>query len=290
VLKFLQQSYTELFAGLAAMIGDNVIVAGVTDMGATYSDGWVVIGGELLPFVGGLKNTDIVVTETIAQSHYGDGADKDAFYTRFAQCAGAGGIAVVAFSRLANVYQYATQAQLTTAINDLVNAAPGALDTLKELADALGDDPNFAATITAAVAAKVNKAGDTMTGPLINTSTAEVRGGIRTSNAGAYLKKIIIAIGAWNMHTTVGVSIAHGLADITKIRGIQVMILSDSGNICPIDKYDQRGAGTIMSGGIVFVTAANVALERDVNGQFEEIFGDFIGGGNRGWITIEYEA
>jgi len=41
---------------------------------------------------------------------------------------------------------------IADAINNLVHAAPGTLDTLKELADALGDDPNFAATITAALA------------------------------------------------------------------------------------------------------------------------------------------
>ncbi|ARO22957.1 hypothetical protein TAL182_CH01144 [Rhizobium sp. TAL182] len=40
----------------------------------------------------------------------------------------------------------------------VINAAPGALDTLKELADALGDDPNYATTVTNALAAKANSA------------------------------------------------------------------------------------------------------------------------------------
>lgn len=51
---------------------------------------------------------------------------------------------------------YALKTYVDTAINNLINSAPGALDTLKELADALGDDPNFAATITAALAAKLD--------------------------------------------------------------------------------------------------------------------------------------
>lgn len=38
----------------------------------------------------------------------------------------------------------------------LIAAAPGALDTLKELADALGDDPNFATTITNLISAKAD--------------------------------------------------------------------------------------------------------------------------------------
>ncbi|MFM0097535.1 hypothetical protein PQQ87_18110 [Paraburkholderia nemoris] len=53
-------------------------------------------------------------------------------------------------------YQTANQVQalITAAINALVAAAPGSLDTLKELADAIGDDPNFAMTMTNALAKK----------------------------------------------------------------------------------------------------------------------------------------
>ena len=45
------------------------------------------------------------------------------------------------------------------AIDDLVNAAPGALDTLNELAAALGDDANFATTVTNSLAGKVSLSG-----------------------------------------------------------------------------------------------------------------------------------
>lgn len=48
----------------------------------------------------------------------------------------------------------ATPADITTAINSLVDAAPGTLDTLNELAAALGDDPNFATTVTNSLAGK----------------------------------------------------------------------------------------------------------------------------------------
>ena len=53
-----------------------------------------------------------------------------------------------------------------TAVANLVDAAPGTLDTLNELAAALGDDPNFATTVTNNIATKVAKSGDTMTGAL----------------------------------------------------------------------------------------------------------------------------
>lgn len=46
---------------------------------------------------------------------------------------------------------------ISTAIAGLVNSAPGTLDTLKELADALGDDANYATTITTALGNKVDK-------------------------------------------------------------------------------------------------------------------------------------
>jgi len=44
-----------------------------------------------------------------------------------------------------------------TALADLVGSAPDALDTLYELAAALGDDPNFATTITNLIAQKTGK-------------------------------------------------------------------------------------------------------------------------------------
>jgi hypothetical protein len=50
--------------------------------------------------------------------------------------------------------QYATLVQMKAAIEALVASAPGALDTLNELAAALGDDPNFATTVTNELALK----------------------------------------------------------------------------------------------------------------------------------------
>jgi microcystin-dependent protein len=45
---------------------------------------------------------------------------------------------------------------VSTAISNLVDAAPSTLDTLNELAAAINDDPNFAATITALIATKLD--------------------------------------------------------------------------------------------------------------------------------------
>ena len=58
----------------------------------------------------------------------------------------------------------ATTAFVTTAISNLINNAPSALDTLKELSDALGADANFSTTVTNSLATKFAKAGGTLTG------------------------------------------------------------------------------------------------------------------------------
>lgn len=61
----------------------------------------------------------------------------------------------------------ATKGYVDTTVANLIDSAPGTLDTLNELAAALGDDPNFAASTAASIATKVSKAGDTMTGDLV---------------------------------------------------------------------------------------------------------------------------
>lgn len=60
----------------------------------------------------------------------------------------------------------ATKAYVDTAVANVVASSPAALDTLDELAAALGDDPNFATTVATSIGTKVAKAGDSMTGAL----------------------------------------------------------------------------------------------------------------------------
>jgi hypothetical protein len=51
---------------------------------------------------------------------------------------------------------YATEQYVTSAISDLLGGAPELLDTLDELSAAIGDDANYATTITNALAGKAN--------------------------------------------------------------------------------------------------------------------------------------
>jgi hypothetical protein len=80
-----------------------------------------------------------------------------------------------------NTDQIATMAAVKQAIDALVAGAPGALDTLVELSNALGNDADFATTVTNAIAAKVAKAGDTMTGELV-IALAALQLTLRNSN------------------------------------------------------------------------------------------------------------
>ena len=87
-----------------------------------------------------------------------------------------------------NTTQIATTAYVQTEINDLIAAAPGALDTLNELAAALGNDASFSTTVTNSLATKLNLSGGTMSGA-IAMGTNKITGmGNPTANQDAATK------------------------------------------------------------------------------------------------------
>lgn len=90
-------------------------------------------------------------------------------------------------------------------IASLVDSAPDTLNTLNELAKALGNDANFAATVAEKIGEKISKSGDTITGPilydktpndsteLVNKSyadtTAKAQADIAVTNAHHYIQR-----------------------------------------------------------------------------------------------------
>ena len=66
-----------------------------------------------------------------------------------------------------NTTQLATTAFVNTGIANIVDSAPGTLNTLNELAAALGDDVNFSTTVTDSIATKLPLAGGTLTGAIL---------------------------------------------------------------------------------------------------------------------------
>lgn len=79
-----------------------------------------------------------------------------------------------------NTTQIATTAFVRTEVSNLVAAAPSTLDTLNELAAALGNDANFSTTVTNSLALKAPLASPTFTGTpaaptaAVDTNTTQV--------------------------------------------------------------------------------------------------------------------
>ena len=82
----------------------------------------------------------------------------------------------------------ASKGYVDTQVANLVDSAPGTLDTLNELAAALGDDPNFSTTITTSIAAKLPLAGGTMTGAIAMGTNKITNLGDPTANQDASTK------------------------------------------------------------------------------------------------------
>jgi hypothetical protein len=86
-LEWMQAAYSELAGGLAAFFGNNVIVSGCIVAGNNVSDGWIVVNGELLPFVG--SRTGVLDTFLIQEARtpltFKDGSSRNVQFSRFAQ-------------------------------------------------------------------------------------------------------------------------------------------------------------------------------------------------------------
>jgi len=74
-----------------------------------------------------------------------------------------------------NTTRLATTAFTQAAITALVDSSPASLNTLNELAAALGDDANFSTTVTNSIATKLPLAGGAMTGAITTNSTFDGR-------------------------------------------------------------------------------------------------------------------
>ena len=100
-------------------------------------------------------------------------------------------------------------------------------------------------------------------------------------------KKKIIEIGDWNMDTTSGITVAHGVSDFKKIRQVNVLIINDTeAGLHPLDR--DNGSG-VNDGSITLVASTDITLARVAGGFFDGITFDSTSF-NRGFITIEFEA
>lgn len=88
-----------------------------------------------------------------------------------------------------------TEARITAAVQALLGAAtPAALDTLDEIANAIGDDENFAATITAALGLRVRvDAAQSFTAPQKAQARSNIGADVTTTETGNLDQDLVAA-------------------------------------------------------------------------------------------------
>lgn len=93
-LAWMQSSYRQCLSGVAGAIGDKVILSGCVVANNQVSNGWVSIGGELLPFIGGAYQAgdEVVVVETPQPAvTFQDNSSQVVYFERSARIGGPGG-------------------------------------------------------------------------------------------------------------------------------------------------------------------------------------------------------
>ena len=141
---------------------------------------------------------------------------------------------------------YATTVYVNQQISNVVDAAPGALDTLNELAAALGDDPNFSTTITNTLATKAPLNSPALTG----FPTAPTPGTTDNSTKIATTAFVKSLAGAQEVGDLSDV-------DITSIQDGQVLAFSSSAN--KFINQNQSGIGSGTGGTVTFIVDGGTA-------------------------------
>jgi len=97
-----------------------------------------------------------------------------------------------------------------------------------------------------------------------------------------------INIGTWDMTTAPSVAVNFASEGITKdkIRGIDVVIISDTGVYDVLEQFKQFLGVVDIGGGIRSISDTEITLERSVDGKFN--VSDYSGTSNRGYVTIRY--
>lgn len=153
-------------AGILSLTGaltGNVTVtlpAGVTGR-------WLVFNSTTGAFTVTVRNptgASVVVTQSKTAELYANGSLVMFAHTELSNVLLSGVPTAPTAALGTNTTQIATMAALQAALNNLISSAPGALDTLNELAVALGNDPNFATTMTNLLATKAPLASPALTG------------------------------------------------------------------------------------------------------------------------------
>ena len=139
-------------------------------------------------------------------------------------------VTVATASASDNDTSVASTAYVTTAIANLADSAPSTLNTLNELAAALGDDANFSTTVTNSIATKLPLAGGSLTGDLLMRNGGNIElGGYNSGNDKGLILSPQDGSGYWHVYNTAGGHLAFGASNT--IGSSEKMRITGSGNV-----------------------------------------------------------
>ena len=156
-----------------------------------------------------------------------------------------------------NSTKVATTAYTDTAISNLVDSSPAALNTLNELAAAINDDASFSTTITNSIATKMPLSGGTFTGSVIvgngGTSVSDAGLVVSADDSGAALFLQRSGTGRFDCSVAneSGSLVFRGGSDSSTVAGLtnRMSIHGSTGNVTVAQNLDV-GAGVDVTGNI----------------------------------------
>ena len=132
-----------------------------------------------------------------------------------------------------------------TAIAALVASAPGTLDTIKELAAALGNDPNFATTITNLIAGKLDKTANAV------SATKAVQDGNGNNIASTYATKTEVTGGITKLATVASTGSYNDLLNKPVIPSKNSQLTNDSNYVAKDASGNVTITGTLTAAKVV---------------------------------------
>ena len=163
-----------------------------------------------------------------------------------------------------------------TAVANLVDSAPAALDTLNELAAALGDDANFSTTVNNSIATKLPLTGGAMTGAITTNSTFDgrnvsvdgakldgIEAGATADQTASEIRALVESATDSNVFTDAdhtklnGIEANADVTDVTNVTAAGALMDSEVTNLAQVKAFDSSDYATAAQG-----TTADAALPR----------------------------
>ena len=182
-----------------------------------------------------------------------------------------------------NNTQLASTAYVDVAITNLIDSSPGTLNTLNELAAALGDDANFSTTVTNSIATKAPLASPSFTGNI------DVAGEIYVGNQDSVFAENVLrfnsAGASYIDHTTTGQSIRFRVSNSSAL-DTTPLILHSNGNATFAGGVTVTGDTVSNASGGVVTLGANGHITSKQSLDVATAGGRLIGASNRGTVAL----